>query len=160
MSGKLRRDMLRDPAHFLSCGFGSGLVPGIPGTAGTVVAIPLALLMQRLPDAGAVALCSVMFVAGCFICERTAKALGKEDPAIVVWDEITGYCIAMAAVPASALTIAMAFVVFRALDILKPFPIGWVEKKVSGGFGIMLDDAVAGILTNVILVFFLSALPL
>ena len=155
MAGLANSRLLRTPVNLLACGFGAGLAPKAPGTVGTVAALPVVLLYQNLPSAFQWLICAAMFAVGCWICDFAAKTSGLEDPQHVVWDEITGYCIAMAALPMTIVVVAAAFAIFRLLDIFKPFPISWAEKRFKGGLGIMLDDAIAGIATNVILIFLL-----
>jgi len=148
---------LRNFLIFVACGFGTGFVSRMPGTVGALVAVPVVLLFQLLSSPLQWLICAAMFVFGCWICEFAVRKLEVADPRCVVWDEITGYCIALVALPATAGTMIAAFVIFRALDILKPFPINWCERRFKGGFGIMLDDAVAGIATNLILIFLLRS---
>ncbi len=158
MTGRANLQSLRNPAYLLACGFGSGLSPYAPGTAGTVAAVPLILLYQPLSGLSHWLACAVMFALGCWVCQIVARDSGVEDPQFIVWDEMTGFCIAMAALPVTAGTMLAAFVLFRLLDIYKPFPIRWVEKRIKGGLGVMLDDALAGIATNGILFFLLHIL--
>ena len=140
--------MIRNPMHLVACGFGSGFVPKIPGTAGTLVGIPIVLLMQLLPVLGQWLAVVLMFLVGCYVCEYSARALNLGDPGAIVWDEITGFCVAMMLVPVSVLNIVIAFILFRVFDIAKPWPISLADRKVSGGFGIMLDDLIAGVFAN------------
>ena len=135
------------PSLWFAFGLGAGFVPRAPGTAGTLLGIPLVLLIDKVPVLWQVSIWIVLFVVGCVICQQAANWLGEQDPSAIVWDEIAGYCIAMAFVPVTPITIVAAFVLFRWLDIIKPWPISWIEKRTSGGFGIMLDDMLAGILT-------------
>ncbi len=146
---------LLHPGNFIACGFGSGLIPKAPGTAGTLVAIPLVLVIQQFSLLEQWIVCLLMFIFGCYVCGVAAKSFGSEDPGKIVWDEMTGYCIAMVAIPVSVMTIILSFFIFRMLDIFKPFPIRLVERKLKGGFGIMADDAIAGFITNLILLLFL-----
>lgn len=136
---------LKNPVHFLALGFGSGLMPKAPGTFGTLAAIPVYLLMSELSLWIFIAITAVISVAGIYICDYTSKALGVHDHSGIVIDEIAGYLITMIAVPAEWLWILLGFILFRIFDILKPWPISWLDKKVSGGFGIMIDDVLAGI---------------
>lgn len=132
--------------HWLALGFGSGLAPKAPGTFGTLAAIPLYLLLCWLPAPGyllAVVLCSV---GGIWICDRSSKDFGVHDHPAIVWDEFAGFFITMAFVPLSAMNVLLGFALFRLFDILKPWPIGWLDKQVDGGLGIMLDDIVAGLM--------------
>ncbi len=137
--------MLKNPVHFLSLGFGSGLSPFAPGTFGTLVAIPLYLLIQPLSLTWYLLITVVATILGFYLCGETAKALGEHDHGGIVWDEIVGYFITMIAVPLDWKWIVAGFILFRFFDILKPWPIKWVDAKVSGGIGIMLDDVLAGI---------------
>ena len=141
-----------NPVHFLAFGFGAGLSPKVPGTIGTLVAIPLYLvLVEYLPFFTYLGAITVAFLAGIYLCGRTAKDLGVHDHGGIVWDEFVGYWITMILVPVTWYWIAIGFLLFRFFDILKPFPIGWLDKKVQGGFGIMLDDLIAGIYAGIVL---------
>lgn len=140
-----------NPIQFLAFGFGSGLMPKGPGTAGTLMAVPLFLLTESwsLPLYSAVVLLAA--VLGIWVCGAASKQLGVHDHGGIVWDEFVGYWITMWAMPASWVWIIAGFVVFRVLDILKPWPISVLDKNVGGGFGIMIDDVVAGIMACVTL---------
>lgn len=138
-----RRVALHSPVGFLAFGFGSGLSPVAPGTVGTLVAVPVALLLHQLPLAARLALLAVLFVAGIRICTLTSRRLGQHDPGGIVWDEIVAFCLVVAWLPPHWGWWGAAFVLFRVFDILKPWPIRYLEKAVGGGLGIMLDDIVA-----------------
>ncbi len=137
--------LLLNPVHLLSLGFGSGLVPLAPGTAGTLVAIPLYLLAEPLGLSAYLLLVAVMLLAGIGLCSHTSRVLGVHDHGGIVWDEIVGYFIAMIAAPAGWAWVVAGFLLFRLFDIWKPWPINLLDRRVSGGTGIMLDDVVAGI---------------
>ena len=139
------RHVFTNPIHFLAYGFGAGLSPKAPGTLGTLAAIPLYIALSYLEPWLYATLTLAAFVAGVFICGYTSRRLGIEDPKSVVWDEVVGFLVAMAFVPFGLVWIAAGFVLFRLLDILKPWPIRWLDRRVKGGFGIMLDDAVAAV---------------
>lgn len=142
---------LRDPLHLLAFGLGTGLAPHAPGTAGSVLGVALYLLLPPLsPPAGA-ALLAALFLLGVGICGRSARALGTHDHPAIVWDEVVGMLTALAAAPRGWGWIAAAFVAFRVLDVLKPWPIGTVDRRVGGGLGIMLDDLLAGLLALALL---------
>ncbi len=135
-----------DPIHFLAFGFGSGLAPKAPGTFGTVAAIPVYLLLSLLASLPVYLVVTALFsVVGIWICGKASKDLGVHDHSGIVWDEIVGYLITMILVPVTWYWILVGFVLFRFFDILKPWPISILDKKVSGGFGIMVDDIVAGL---------------
>ncbi len=142
---------LLNPSCFLALGFGSGLLPVAPGTAGTLAAIPLYLLLQDLSLGAYLALVLVSVFGGILVCGYTAARLGVHDHPAIVWDEIVGYLITMTAAPAGWLWVAAGFVLFRLFDILKPWPIGWFDRRVHGGTGIMLDDVIAGVFAGALL---------
>lgn len=151
MAGSVPPRLLLHPCGFLSLGFGSGLVPVAPGTAGTLAAIPVYLLLQDLSLAVYVTVVSVAFLAGIPLCAWTARRLGVHDHPAIVWDEIVGYLVTMVAAPAGWQWIVAGFVLFRLFDIAKPWPISWLDRRVTGGLGIMLDDLVAGVLAAILL---------
>jgi phosphatidylglycerophosphatase A len=141
---KLASTVLRNPIHFLAFGLGSGLAPKAPGTVGTLAAIPIYMLLNQLPLAGYALALIVAFGFGVWICEKTAHDLGVHDHGGIVWDEFVGFWITMFVAPPEWWWIVVGFFLFRFFDIVKPFPISWLDRHVKGGLGIMLDDAVAG----------------
>jgi phosphatidylglycerophosphatase A len=143
--GRKPADVWRHPVHFLAFGFGSGLVPFAPGTMGTLVALPLFWFLQPLGTPAYVAALVVLFVVGIPLCERTTRALGVHDHPAIVWDEIVGYLLTMLLAPEGWGWVLVGFVLFRLFDIVKPFPIGWVDRRVRGGLGIMLDEVIAAL---------------
>lgn len=136
---------LKDPRHLLALGLGSGLAPVAPGTFGTLVAIPLYLLVAGVSLSAYISLVMSAFVVGVYVCDYTARALGVHDHPAIVWDEVVGFLITMIAVPLSWQTVLLGFVFFRLFDILKPWPIRWLDRYVKGGLGIMIDDVLAGV---------------
>jgi len=151
MAEKIAPRELRHPVNFLALGFGSGLVPVAPGTAGTLAAIPVYLLLQPLAPELYLPLVALLFVVGIPICAFTAKRLGVHDHPGIVWDEVVGYLVTMAFAPAHWLWVVAGFVLFRIFDVAKPWPIKWLDQQVHGGLGIMLDDLVAGVFAAVLL---------
>lgn len=147
MQAELRQRLtLKNPWHFLALGFGSGLAPKAPGTFGTLAAIPLVILLSMVsPFYVYIALCVVFSVAGIWICGHTAADMQVHDDSSIVWDEVVGMMITMVAVPLSWQTLLAGFVLFRFFDIIKPWPISYLDQHVHGGFGIMADDVLAGI---------------
>ena len=137
---------LKNPVHLLAFGLGSGLAPKAPGTAGTLMAVVLYIPLGHLSLLAYGVALVLAFGIGIWICERTSRDLGVHDHGGIVWDEFVGYWITMFMAPAAWLWIAVGFVLFRLFDILKPWPIKWVDSKVKGGLGIMLDDVLAGIM--------------
>ena len=139
------KTVFSSPIHFLAFGFGSGLSPFAPGTAGTLAVIPIYLLLQTLNIIPYVVVICLICLAGIWICEQSSKKLGVHDHSGIVWDEFAGYLITMIAAPQGWLWIAIGFILFRIFDIWKPWPIRVVDKQIGGGFGIMLDDIIAGV---------------
>jgi phosphatidylglycerophosphatase A len=147
------KQILKNPLLFLAFGFGFGLVKKAPGTFGTLAAFPVYLLLAQPPFWFYSVLTIISILAGIKICDVAADLLGEHDFNGIVWDEIAGYLITLWFVPFSWHAVLIGFVLFRFFDILKPFPIKWVDKHVHGGFGIMLDDVLAGIFAGGILWF-------
>ncbi|RUO36133.1 phosphatidylglycerophosphatase A [Aliidiomarina shirensis] len=145
------RELVKQPIHFLSFGFGSGLAPKAPGTFGTLPGIVLVWLFASLDVAAYIGVVAFVTIIGVYLCGATAKAMGEHDSSHIVWDEIAGYMIAMIAIPVSWQALLLAFVLFRIFDILKPWPIRWLDKHVDGGFGIMIDDVLAGFFALVLM---------
>ena len=137
---------LLNPVHFLALGFGSGLAAKMPGTFGTLAALPLVVLLSHYASFSVyLAVTILVSIVGIWICGKTAKDMGVHDDSSIVWDEVAGMLITMLAVPLSWQTLLAGFVLFRFFDILKPWPISYLDKHVHGGFGIMIDDVLAGI---------------
>ena len=138
---------LKNPVHLLALGFGAGCAPKMPGTAGTLVAVPLYLILQHLSVLHYTGLLIILFILGIWICGRTARDLGVQDHPAIVYDEIVGYLATMIMAPPGWLWTVSGFLLFRLFDIWKPWPIRWLDRRVTGGFGVMLDDLVAGLFT-------------
>lgn len=148
------RFILRNPVHFLAFGFGAGLFPGAPGTAGTVMAFPFFwYLSPRLMPVEFLLMTATLFVLGIWICGKTGKALGVHDHSGIVWDELVAFLLVLHFTPNTLLWQAFAFLLFRTFDVLKPPPIGYFDKTVHGGFGVMLDDVIAAFYTLLCLAF-------
>ena len=139
------KQLLSNPTAFLAFGFGSGLVPKAPGTAGTVAAIPIYLVLAHLPFytyLGAIVLATLV---GIYLCQKASDWLRVHDHGGIVWDEFVGLWIALIAVPSGWQWLLAGFVLFRFFDMLKPWPISLADKHVHGGWGIMFDDILAGL---------------
>lgn len=141
----------RNPVHLLAFGFGSGAATKAPGTWGTLAAVVPYLALAQLPLLAYLSVVLLAFIAGIYICGRTAADLGVHDHGGIVWDEFVGLWISLIALPAGWPWLVAGFVLFRIFDIAKPWPIGWADRRVSGGLGIMLDDVLAGFYTLFIL---------
>lgn len=142
---RVPRSVWTNPWHFLAFGFGTGAARRAPGTAGTLAAVPLYLLLQDLPLFAYLAVTAGLFAFGVWLCHITARDLSVHDHPGVVWDEIVGYLVAMSAAPSGWVWVVSGFFLFRAFDILKPWPVSWADRHVGGGVGIMLDDLLAGV---------------
>ena len=147
------RLILTTPEHLIAFGFGAGLSPQAPGTVGTLWGVPFWLALCWLPPLGHLIAVALLFGFGVWVCGRSATLLGVPDHSGIVFDEIVGFLVtALPLLPALGLVtdwrtpwLVLAFVVFRLFDIFKPWPIRMLDARVHGGFGIMLDDLVAGL---------------
>lgn len=146
MTGPTKPPSLSDPGVLLATVFGIGRIKPAPGTWGSVAALPFPLLvpvgfdpLYLLVAAG------LTFLIGCWAANRYQAVSGQHDASEVVIDEVCGQWIALSLVSLTPLTILIGFVLFRLFDILKPWPIRWVDRHVGGGFGVMLDDVLAGV---------------
>ena len=143
--------LLRQPVHLLALGFGTGLVPRAPGTIATMFAVIPGWLLLPLPVLIRMALVAALALAGIWICGESSQQLETHDHSAIVWDEIVGFLAVTLVLPPEPLWWLAAFVLFRLFDIAKPWPVGYLDRRVGGGFGIMLDDLAAAGLTVVCL---------
>lgn len=141
----------RDPALWLAFGLGTGLSPVAPGTLGALLALPLAWGLRLAGPLVFAVLTAAVFIAGIRLCGYAARRLGVHDHPGINVDEVAGQLIACALVPLDWRWFALAFVAFRVLDIVKPWPIALLDRRVRGGLGIMLDDGAAGVAAGLIL---------
>ena len=138
-------------AVLLARGFGAGCSPVAPGTVGTAVAVPLVCLQLVLSTEVFLVFVLVFVLGAVYVAAVADKQMDETDDPSIVVDEMAGFLIAMAYVPLTPWSLLVGFVLFRALDIFKPPPINTVERKFSGGLGIVGDDLVAGLMTNALL---------
>ena len=132
------------PAHAIALGFGAGLSPVAPGTAGTLVSAVVGFgLCQVFPPLDVALLSIPLFILGVWACGVTGRDLGVHDHGSMVWDEIVAFLPLAALASAGVITELAAFLLFRLFDIWKPFPIRDLERRVKGGLGVMIDDVVA-----------------
>lgn len=152
----------RNPVHFLAFGLGSGAAPFAPGTFGTLAAIIPYFWFQTLSLPVYALMLLITTLVGIWLCDKTSSDIGVHDHGGIVWDEFVGFWITMFAAPTGFIWILVGFLWFRLFDILKPWPIRWADKQVSGGLGIMLDDILAGIYAWIALqaTFFASGIAL
>jgi phosphatidylglycerophosphatase A len=142
---ELPASVWKSPVHLLSIGLGSGAAPYAPGTFGTLAAVPLYYFLQAVPLAWYLFIVLLLFFIGIYLCGATARHLGVHDHSGIVWDEVVGYLITMTAAPQGWIWMLCGFGLFRLFDIVKPWPVRYADRHVSGGFGIMLDDVLAAL---------------
>ncbi|MEJ6475068.1 phosphatidylglycerophosphatase A family protein [Pseudoalteromonas piscicida] len=136
---------LKKPHQFFALGFGLGLAKKAPGTVGTFAALPFIFLTQGTPIWLQCLLAMIMTLFGIWVCGKTADDVNVHDHPAIVWDEVAGFYITMIGAAISWQSLLVGFILFRFFDILKPGPIKWLDKRLHGGSGIMLDDVLAGI---------------
>ena len=159
LSADQRRALLATPAGWLACGFGSGLAPVAQGTFGSLTALLPWLGLRQLPLPFYLLVIVAGFAIGVWACNVASRALGVDDHRSLVWDEFIGQWIALLpllVLPAPWWAAALGFVLFRLFDVWKPWPIRWLDRRVKGGMGVMVDDAVAGAFAAIVLVLGLS----
>ncbi|MBI4754724.1 MAG: phosphatidylglycerophosphatase A [Betaproteobacteria bacterium] len=154
------RFLLAHPAHLIACGLGAGLSPVAPGTAGTLLAWLLYPLVKApFGDAVFLLLLLAGFAVGVVACHRTGRALGEADHGAIVWDEIVPFWLVLLFTPPTLAWQALAFLLFRGFDIVKPPPAGWIDGHMKHGFGVMADDVVAAGYTLLALALLQRLLP-
>jgi phosphatidylglycerophosphatase A len=149
----LARQVMTDPVHILAFGFGTGLAPVAPGTVGSLVGVLLAWLTLDLGLMTQIGVTAFLVVFGVWVCGESARRLGIHDHGGIVWDEIAGMYIVLIVAPTTLWAWILAFGLFRAFDIVKPWPIRDLDHRMKGGLGIMLDDLVAALYAALMLVF-------
>ena len=136
--------LFRHPAHFIALGFGAGLSPVAPGTIGTLVAIPIALLLRAYAgDVEFIAVVTFLVAIGAWAAQVTGRNLGEPDAGAIVVDEIAAFLLVLFYVGPGWIRLGAAFAIFRAFDILKPPPIRQLDAAMKNGVGVMLDDLLA-----------------
>lgn len=145
------RELGADPAMWLAFGLGTGLSPWGPGTLGALIALPLAWGLKLAGPIPYAVVTIVITLAGIWIAGHAARKLDVHDHPGINIDEVAGLLISAAALPLDWRWLALAFCLFRILDIAKPGPIRWLDRRLGGGIGIMADDVLAGIVAGVVL---------
>jgi len=136
---------------FLSTGFYIGNIPFAPGTLGSLLGLPVWLVLSKFAPVITLVFLVLFIPFAIWAAHVSSKQLNQKDPGCIVIDETAGMVVTLAGLPFHWTTCLLGFVVFRVLDIFKPFPIRWVDQNISGGTGIVLDDVVAGIIGNITL---------
>lgn len=142
---KLTHRVWQDPIYFIAFGFGSGLMSFMPGTWGTLAAVPLYLLMSNLHWSIYLLSTLIAFILGVYVSDKVTKDLGVHDYKGIVWDEVVGYLLTMFLAPHGITWMILGFILFRIFDIWKPQPIALIDRTIQGGFGVMLDDVAAAV---------------
>ena len=140
---------------FLATGFYVGNVPLAPGTLGSLIGLPLCFLLAGIQLPPAIILAVLFIGFAVWIAHAAEKTLKKKDPGCIVIDEVAGMVVTLIGLPFNLTTAVIGFIIFRILDILKPFPIRTLDKHLPGGIGIVADDVVAGIFANIFIRIFL-----
>jgi len=151
VSGRLdaaqRRALLSHVDGWIASGCGSGLVPRAPGTVGSLAALLPWLGLRLLPLPAYLLVLAAAFVLGVWACGRAARRVGLHDPGAFVWDEFVGQWLALLPVLAGPWWgVALGFALFRLFDVWKPWPVGWADRRLHGGLGVMADDVLAGLM--------------
>jgi phosphatidylglycerophosphatase A len=143
--------LLRHPYAWIALGFGTGLSPKAPGTIGSLAAVVMWwFLYSNLPLAFQLATIAAGFAIGVIVSNWMIEKTGVQDPGFIVWDEFIGQWIALLLLPKTVLWYAIGFVLFRLFDIVKRGPVGWADKRFKGGFGVMFDDVIAGLMALIL----------
>ena len=140
-----------NPLHFIACGFGVGAIPFFPGTCGTLLGIPIAIFLSHFSILIFAIACVLLFCVGIYLCSITNRDFGTLDHPAAVFDEIATFPIVLIGIPMHWYFILIGFILFRFFDIVKPWPICWVDRNMHNGFGVMFDDFLAAVFSAVIL---------
>ena len=146
-----RKFLTHNIYHFIALGFGSGLFKKGPGTAGSLVAIPIFYLLLNLPSLLQWLFVITLFFAGLYSSNKVIAVIDQKDPSFIVIDEIVAVLFLFILIPTNIKFLAFAFILFRVFDIFKPFPVSWAENYFKGALGIMMDDIVAALLTLLVI---------
>jgi phosphatidylglycerophosphatase A len=145
------------PAVLLGTWFGAGLLPVSPGTWGSLAALPFGwLIAARWGAAGLIAGAAMVFAVGCWAAGAIGRASGLKDAGAIVIDEVAAQWLVLVAAPLHPAPYAAGFLLFRVADILKPWPASWADRRVGGGFGVMLDDVIAAVYAGLLLALIVS----
>ena len=147
----LARAVMTDPVNFLAFGFGTGLAPFAPGTFGSIPGLVLFWLTMDFGLYVQLGIAVSMTLVGIWICGESARRIGVHDHGGIVWDEIVGMYVTLIVAPVSIVGFVLAFILFRVMDIVKPWPIRDLDHSIHGGLGIMLDDLVAALYAALLL---------
>ncbi len=147
----LPRSIWTNPIHFVACAFGFGALPWMPGTWATFAAIPICLILAPLPIWLYGLITFLLIILGVYVCGVTNRDFGCTDHPACAWDEMACFPLVLMGVPMSWFNIILGVVLFRFFDIVKPWPIGWLDKNIHGGIGVMIDDFAAALVSLAIM---------
>lgn len=147
----MNKKFLKKLSELISTWFWVGKLPRAPGTWGTLAAVPIVYILSLTGSVAYMVATLVFVFVGVFAADIYEKSLGQHDSSEIVIDEVVGYLIAMTWLPMTWQSVLLGFLIFRFFDIFKPFPISWLDQKINGGLGVMIDDIAAGVITNIIL---------
>jgi len=136
---------------FLATGCFIGNISFAPGTFGTILGLPLCFFISKIGFSAAVLLTLIFILCAIWIAQEAEKILKSKDPGCIVIDEIAGMILTLTGLPFNIISVTAGFFLFRILDIWKPYPIRLIERKFSGGVGVVMDDVAAGIFSNLVL---------
>ena len=142
--------ILKNTHHIIALGFGTGLYKKAPGTLGTLVAIPLFLAINKVDISFQLLFAVMVFILGIWSSNVVSNSLKLKDPSCIVIDEIAAFLFLLILINPNVYQLIYVFILFRLFDIWKPYPISWLEKNYSGGFGIMIDDIAAALMALII----------
>lgn len=145
------RSIWTNPVHFIACAFGFGALPWWPGTWATLAAIPIVIALKQFPEWVYISVTLIMILLGVFFCGAANRDFGTDDHPACAWDEMASFPLVMIGVPLTIYYLLAGVILFRFLDILKPWPIRWLDRNIHGGIGVMLDDVAAACCCCIIL---------
>lgn len=142
---EIYRKVWTDPRYFICYGLGSGLLPKMPGTWGTAMAVSVYCVLAKLPVIPYMLCIMLLGLYAISACDQLSKEIGVHDDPGMNIDEFIGYLVTMIGMPVTGWAVVLGFAYFRLFDIWKPWPIRWFDKNVGGGFGMIIDDVIAGL---------------
>ena len=149
----LRRLDFKHPATWAATWFGTGLIQPAPGTWGTIGAVPFGIILMMIGGTPALIIASIIvFIVGLWAAKHFERMVREKDSGMIVIDEVVGLWIAFIPALLTPASIGIAFLLFRFFDIIKPFPISWLDKRVNGAFGVMIDDVLAGVFAAFVMI--------
>lgn len=148
----IKKINFKAPETWVATWFGCGLMQPAPGTWGTLGGLPIALILLSFGGKAGLLIGILLIIAiGLWACKKFETMIGTHDHSMIVVDEVAGICIALLGASLSPLSIVLAFLLFRFFDVLKPWPISYLDKNVGGAWGVMADDLLAGVFAGITL---------